>query len=311
MAKKKRYIANNTDTLKDFYKLYDPSYWKRKVIFLKEAYDNADKVLGFYKNELDTDILDQKADFKKGIAIDVHFLGYQMIENLFELIFAVLQNDNRQLWHALSQSNWRKNNKYIEKLGKGDFSVLQLDKKRVADINGEKVEIDPFRWVFYFRGFEIDDDYDWDKNINNIKKIIRYLAKEFSDREHYNAYKHGLRLYNSSFQLGIGAGDNPSSFSVLGSSDNSINYLTYKLVEKNKKEEIYHAQRTSKPIDIERDTNICMLVYEMIFDIIESRKPYMNEKPNQKDRISLYHFDEVDMKTLHPNVGTYEFSIGI
>lgn len=64
MGKKKKYIANNTDTLKDFYKLYDPEYWKRKIVFLKEAYDNAEKVLMFYKEELDADILEEKNDFK-------------------------------------------------------------------------------------------------------------------------------------------------------------------------------------------------------------------------------------------------------
>ena len=124
-----------------------------------------------------------------------------MVETLFEIIFAVSKHDNRNLWLALTFSNWKDNYNEIVKLS--ETSYLFTNKIKTT-ISGNEVEIPLLRWIFYFVYPSKMTEDEWKNNLDKIKRLLLLFAKDFSDRGEYNAYKHSLRFYNSSFAMSIG-----------------------------------------------------------------------------------------------------------
>jgi len=201
---------------------------------------------------------------------EIHFLYFQMIETLFEIIFAVSESDNRDLWVALTFSDFRNNYKKVAELN--DHSEIFVEKMK-AEIEGKQMEILALRWIFYFIYPSKLTDEEWNKNLENIKLLLLSFARDFSDRGEYNAYKHSLRFYNSSFSMAIGLTGSKQMHS-LGSSEDCITFLE----EQKKKDSDGKLQatgqimRTQKPFDFQRDYERCILIYAMIKNIIYTRK---------------------------------------
>ena len=112
--KDKQFIVNDLNSLqKEFYKTYDPDYWLYKIGFLKNCHDNFDGIKKTLSDKLN-EIVDE--DYKKMIRTEMHFLYFQMVETLFEIIFAISKHDGRNLWLALTISNWKENYKQVADL---------------------------------------------------------------------------------------------------------------------------------------------------------------------------------------------------
>jgi hypothetical protein len=261
----KTYTVNNIDELqKEFYQMYDPDYWLYRIMLLKNSHDNFDSL----KNTLvknTEDFIDE--DFKRVIRTELHFLYFQMIETLFEIIFAIYENDNRDLWVSLTFSDYRENYKRIADLN--DYSDLFTQKRK----DGQEKEISMLQWIFYFDFNPEFNNDDWNKTLTNIKKLLLIFARDFTDRGEYNAYKHSLRFYNSPFSMAIGiTGGN--YMQSLGSSKDCITFLE-EHKKKNKDGKIMptgEIVRTQKPFDFERDYSLCVTMYSMIKSIIHTRK---------------------------------------
>lgn len=264
----KKLIVRSLDSLqKEFYKTYNPDYWLYKISLLKNCHDNYDDVKIVLREDLE-DITDD--DYKRTLRTEMHFLYFQMIETLFEIVFAVSKNDNRNLWFSLTFSNWQNNYKDIEKLTDASFLFSGKTKTTIA---GNETEIPLLRWLFYFVYPSNINDDEWKNNLDKIKQLLLLFAKDFSDRGEYSAYKHSLRFYNSSFAMSIGISGS-QNMHTLGLSNDSITYLE----EQKKKEKdgqmksTGHILRTTKPFDFERDHSCCIVIYEMIKNIINTRK---------------------------------------
>lgn len=314
MAKKKRntYYVNDLDTLVEFYKLYDQSYWIRKSNFLKSTYDNHKRITNYYNKNLKAELGTDNDLFRKSIALDIHFLGFQMIECLFELIFALLKRDQKHLWFEISNSDWKQNDGYIERISKNDFTVLDLNKRVTVQINDQKVQIDKLRWIFYYLGFDRNNEVNWAESIGIIRKVLVIVAQEFVERDSYNSYKHGLRLYNGRFGISISNDNNPNLSLINSSSENGITYLTNKLKNEDTKTKYLIPQKTTELIDIERDHKRNVIVGELIHNIIASRVPYLTGQPlDNKSNINLYFFEGFDTKELYPSATITKFSFGI
>jgi hypothetical protein len=268
------FTANDLDGLqKEFYRMYDPDYWLYRIMLFKNSHDDFDQIkLNLTKNTEET----ADKDFQRVIRTEMHFLYFQMVETLFEIIFAVSKHDNRDLWVALTFSNDRSTPFYTETYkeiaGLNDQSDIFTEKIKTKK-DDKSPEISLLKWIFYFvYPTKLTDD-EWKKNLENIKRLLLIFARDFTDRGEYNAYKHSLRFYNAPLSVAIGLTGSDKMHS-LGSSEDSITFLE-ELKKKSGNGEIVHTgriMRTPKPFDFERDYQFCILIYHMIKNIIYTRK---------------------------------------
>jgi len=99
-SKDKQFSVADLDSLqKEFYKTYDPDYWLYKITLLKNCHDNFDQIKDVLKKEL-ADVVDD--DYRRVLRTEMHFMYFQMVETLFEIMFTISKHDNRNLWLALT-----------------------------------------------------------------------------------------------------------------------------------------------------------------------------------------------------------------
>lgn len=299
----KVYAIRDLKSIQDeFYKIYDPDYWLYKINLLKNCHDNFDEIKEVLTKEMSETV---DGDYKRVLRTELHFTYFQMIETLFEIVFAVSKHDNKYLWLALTFSNDRKSPFYsdiykeIEQLSRR--SNLFSNKTKIK-IGNNETEVSLLRWIFYFvYPLKLNED-GLKKNFDNIQRLLLHFAKNFSDRGEYNAYKHSLRFYDAGFSLAIGE-TNSKMFSI-GKSENAITYL-----EEHKKKEgdrvvlTGKVNRTTKPFDFERDYRCCLIIYEMIKNIIHTRKfSLLPEFHGKELRFTI--FADIDViKCVTPNTG--------
>jgi hypothetical protein len=270
----KTFTVNNLDSLqKEFYRMYDPDYWLYRIMLLKNSHDNFDQLKSSLTKNTE-EIADK--DFRRVIRTELHFLYFQMIETLFEIIFAVSKHDNRDLWVALTFSNDSKTSFFSETYKKiaelNSYSDI-FTKKMKTEIEGKTVDVPVLKWIFYFIYPTKLNDEEWAKNLENIQRLLLMFSRDFTDRGEYNAYKHSLRFYNAPFSMAIGLTGSKQMFS-LGSSEDSITFLEEqkKTGKTGKAVATSQIMRTQKPFDFERDYQLCILIYAMIKNIIYTRK---------------------------------------
>ncbi|XOB40921.1 MAG: hypothetical protein ACKKMW_02530 [Candidatus Nealsonbacteria bacterium] len=309
--KLKTFTVNDLDNLqKEFYRMYDPDYWLYRIMLLKNSHDDFDQLKSsLIKNTEET--ID--GDFKRTIRTELHFLYFQMIETLFEIIFAISKHDNRDLWVALTFSNDRNTPFYSEtykRIEKITNSSEIFTEKIKTEIEGKKIEIPLLRWIFYFIYSTRLNDGEWKKNLENIKKLLLIFAHDFTDRGEYNAYKHSLRFYNAPFAIAIGLTGSKKMHS-LGSSEDCITFLEEQKKKNGEGKMVPTGRilRAQKPFDFQRDYEECILVYVMIKTIIDTRRhTLLEEKIGEK--FSLGNFLNVDFSKLYtPSVRRASFTV--
>jgi hypothetical protein len=244
-------------------------------------------------------------DFKRVIRTEMHFLYFQMIETLFEIIFAIYEKDNRDLWLSLSFSKYVENYERISELN--DYSDLFTQKRK----DGQEKEISILQWIFYFDFNPGLNDDDWNKTLKNIQKLLLVFAKDFTDRGEYNAYKHSLRFYNSSFSMAIGITGSNNTQS-LGSSEDCITFLEKhkKKDENNKLIPTGKIMKTNKPFDFERDYSLCITIYSMIKSIVHTRK-YRLLPAKEGEKIYFRDFRNIDDIKIYPSLGVTKSSFTV
>jgi len=309
----KTFTVNDLDNLqKEFYRMYDPDYWLYRIMLLKNSHDDFDQLKSSLTKNTEETI---GKDFQRVIRTELHFLYFQMVETLFEIIFAVSRHDNKDLWVALTFSNDRNtpfySETYREIAGLNDFSKIFTEKIKI-EIDGKTIEIPLLRWIFYFiYPTKLKDD-EWKKNLENIKKLLLIFARDFTDRGEYNAYKHSLRFYNTPFSMAIGLTGSNKMHS-LGSSEDCITFLEEQK-KKNESGEMMSTGRilrTQKPFDFQRDYDLCILIYAMIKNIVCTRKYTLLKELHGKN-FPLANFADLDifkMATLKTGVTKTSFTV--
>lgn len=294
---------NDRDSLqKEFYRDFDLDFWLYKIVLLKNTHDNFDLLSASLEKVVDKFSSD---DCKRMMRTEMHFLYFQMVESLFEIIFAVMEKDNRDLWITLSFSNWRSNYEKISNLS--DASELFTRKVKVD----EDQEILLLQWIFYFVYKTKMISNEQGVNLEKIKSLLLIFARDFSDREEYNAYKHSLRFYNKSFRLSIGLSGSKDVYSF-GTSKDSITYLEKQKKDINgTKKETGNIMRVTKPFDFDRDFRCCLIIDSMIRNIIETRKYSL--LPELKDKeFSFSKYVDINVADIAiPKVGVFKSSFTV
>lgn len=293
---KKKFAVNDLESLQDeFYRAYEPDYWLYKIALLSNAHKDFDKAKPILTDDL-TDV--NVDDFKRMLRTEMHFLYFQMVETLFEIIFAISRHDNRNLWAALTFSNEKDTDFYsnayaeIRSLALGKMQSF-LFQNITTTIDGKLIKIPLVRWLFYFIYPSKMSDDEWLKNLESIRRTLTVFAQDFSERGEYNAYKHSLRFYNTSFSLAISS-INMQQVKVahtLGQSTDSIIYLEEH--DRNNPNATTEGRRriarTIKPFDFERDTRCCLIIHSLIKNMIYTRKfSLLKDFQNKEFQFSTY-----------------------
>lgn len=265
----------------EFYTYYDPEVWYYRLRANQRLIDNPD--LGNFD---DSQIEFSAEKTKSILKSEIHFMYFQMIETLFELIMGISGHDSRYLWMAISYANDRKS-PYYSNLYKRIEALAQCDTADPLIQNDE---------LIYFL-FYCDFEAGWDaptlaQNVAKIRSFLIHFAQEFNDRGEYNAFKHGLRVYNKPLYLKIVSKANPA-ISLEQKSDHSHVYLSKTPLD----EDFEKVQIIAKPFEYQKDVRCCEILYELIFNLIETRRRLCIKALQGKD-FYLYDLSQLNLEAV-------------
>ena len=271
-----------------FYSQYLKEYHAVKAIYLKTLFNNHEKL----NEEL------KKFEFLQSFTDNTRFIiqadmrqnYFHCIETFFELFFAFLPNngvipDHHKIIKNLVKSNWTKNYKLIQEIADGAFSLDILDEH--IDFLDYNVSI--AQYLFYpgmFDRSKFPDDFfkQVNQSIIAIKASIKALAADFSQREEYNAYKHGIRIFPTYKSIHL-VDANTMKAQAAWDLSNSVSFYTFN-------DKLKETKITTKVFDFERDFLMTRLASNLIFTLINYRDIMINpERRSKNEKIPIRFFD--------------------
>ena len=276
------------DEILEFYKHYPIDHWIYKARMLKNLIENFDSVKEILLKDL-IDVVDK--DCINMLKAEIHFTYFQIIEALFELIFALENRKDKLLWFYISFSPYKKNFRRIGKVASGITDFLFKD----VELPFGKV-IPLIQYIFYFGAFFPISDTDMKNNLEMIKRILILFAKDFSDRNEYNAYKHSLRFYHSPIWLEFGEilnGDKTKPILNMNTED-SFTFLC--------KNQDGNIDSRTKAFERNRDYKMIALCHNLIQNVINLRKRSFFA-PNEKAKACM--FNKLDLTSINKRKDTF------
>ena len=248
----------------DYYKNYPIDHWLYKINYIKNSLDDFQKAKDIiYDGLKDT----KDNDCIMMLKTELHFSYYQIVECLFELVFALKEDKDEYLWLNLSRTSREKVKEHqniIAKIADKNYEDISHEKSIILNKDKEKLKIPFLQYVFFFGQYPIPEMNQDDviRNIDNIKEYLTVFAKDYLDRKEYNAFKHSNRLYYGKQEM-FAAPTGTKQYLSLGKAEDAFNYLDI-----SKKE----VKFCVKAFDPERDYELCLLANNLIVNIINLRK---------------------------------------
>lgn len=247
-----------------FYQFYQKDYHKIKASYIKESLDNLDKET---ESPQFAGEMFELESVQRTLKSDLRQTYFHSIETFFELFFAFTPIEDTTLdpgdiMFKLANSRGSQTTDKIAQIAQLNESLNFLDEK----INYLGYEITKGHYIFYPGIFSqasfpkkvfnrIED------SIDAIKLLIKIIATDFTNREEYNAYKHGLRLIPASSKLMIADVETMNVQFEWDTSDSMTFYLKTK-----KPNEL---KTVTKLFDVNRDYQMTVscsqLIHSMIF----------------------------------------------
>ena len=245
----------------EFYKKYNLSYWSSKIALLSNSNEHYDKIKDTLNQLMDEP---DHSNFKLMLKIELHFFYYQIAEALFELIFALENEDEINIWETISFSSFSTYDK-IKAITEGNEEILTKNISFPANEQNDTINIPFLQWVFFHHLDFHKVNSDIDGNLNTIRKLLKIIANDFSNHKEYNAFKHSLRFIC----------DEPyAAFSPIGE-DKKFEFSAKEgfgyLVKTKEKSEI-KIQEVVKSFSYEKDLKMCVYCSWLIHNIITSRR---------------------------------------
>lgn len=280
-----------------FYSSYLHDYFGYKLFL----YSNTLFAIGKFEN--DSGIHKKRGYKRKQLEVvlksEIRQTYFQSIEALFEIIFA-LKPEGKKLFDdeihmRLANSNWRKNYKSIEKIAT-DINELNFFDEFINISNIGDVSIG--KHLFFFgvnpKSTKLPKEFinSIPGSIENIKKGLQIFAKDFTKRDEYNSYKHGVRIIPAFKSLTLVDADNMKSLENFDLSDS----MTY-IVTNDKGLKTTYKTRI---FETKRDFELCKLATMLISNIISLRKASL--KLGDKE-VAIYsfpfdNFDDIEKSNL-------------
>ena len=273
---------------KQFYSQYLKEYHTIKAIYLRTLLYNHDQLneeLVKYNT-----IQDVTKNSKLVLQADMRQNYFHCIETFFELFFAFLPKggvipDHHNIIKLLVKSDWKTNYKLIQDIAEGKFSLEVFDEP--IEFLGYQTTVG--KYLFYpgmFDPSKFTKEFfeQAELSIIAIKSAIKTLAADFSQRDEYNAYKHGIRIfpsYQSLLFVSVEDMKEQHKFDL----SNSVSYYTFN-------DKLKESKITTKIFDSERDFLMTRLSSNLIFTIVNYRDIVVNpELRDKKERIRINFFD--------------------
>lgn len=299
----------------DFYEAYLYDYHKIKIKQLYYSLNNIDNYISSIYSDKDPHIINDdriKERIELQLRIDIRMTMFHSIETLFELIFALspingVDANELDLIHMLSNSNFRRNYEEIKKISLDQNYLNKFND--IISINGFQTTI--LEYLFYrilINSTLLEDDKfksEYNESLIAIKNGLFIIAKEFNDRDDYNAFKHSLRVINTIKSIYLAKANNIND-NIKFDYSNSITYLKDVSKKENKDCTI-----VVKPFDTIRDYNITDFCSKLIYQIIRYRQTALNLGKFNKDSqfpILLYTIDSIN-KGLNHNINSLGLEI--
>ncbi|MCF2501366.1 hypothetical protein [Dyadobacter chenhuakuii] len=279
-----------------FYANYAYDYYIYKHGTLKAILDNAEK----FEQEFLSKMVNgtEQTRYTQFIKSEIRITCFHAIETLFELIFALDPQGgalrDESILHSMVTSKQSVNYGRIKDISTGKDNLDFLE-----GICIQEGQVPVWKHIFYFQqNVNMSDEGNalFSDSIKGIKYFIKHIADIFSNREEYNAYKHGLRIMHTVNYVSIGRENDPSPF--VDDLSDSMSLLTLEIDAKTKKPVAEIIDIISFDTDV--DMEIIQVCYNMINNIISRRKSFyvLGETSTTG---SLFPFDEMK-KSLSPNI---------
>lgn len=250
---------------KIFFQSYQKDYHRIKSIYLKAMLDDKER----FENEFfEGDNCDEdKETFRRTLKSELRQNYFHSIETFFELFFAFNPRgkktfDDEYALFKLTNSNWSQTYKQIKEIAENEQALDYLSEE--IDFEGFKVTIGNF---LFYPGIFSKDKFPQElfdeiaDSIDAIKYGIRLFAKDFSNRDEYNAYKHGLRIIPAATKFLLADAGNLDVKIEWDLMDSMSFYLPSK--------DLNEMTIVTKLFDVERDyhmTNVCSyMIHQMVF----------------------------------------------
>lgn len=225
-----------------------------------------------HEKEIFTKDLDEeeKACFRCILKSDLRQNYFHAIETFFELFFALnpkgkAKYDDPNILFNLANSAGPETYSKISQIDQNENSLEFLDEK----IKFSGYEISIGHYLFYMGIFKVPATSDElqkeiNQSIDAIKYGIKIIASDFTNREEYNAYKHGLRIIPAVKTIMLGDLKTNEIKVKWDLSDSMSFYLKTKSPNE--------VKIVTKLYDSERDYSMTMFCSRLIYHLIFYRR---------------------------------------
>lgn len=276
---------------KIYYQTFPADYHKFKVIALKKILENLDKYeVEFFDRKLGKD---QSEKFALTLRSEIRQAYFHCAETLFEIMNALCP-ENDGTTHELNILPRLTNAKPTAAYDKAKKVATSPDGLDFLDkiFNNEYYPVSIGHFLFFYGAankLPVNEQEVINKSLDAIKKLLRIISEDLSDREEYNSYKHGLRLIPATKGLGFSNSENLNEIFKFDFSK-SVSYYSK---SKDNNEIIVK----TKNQDTERDIEMTMLCSQLISNIIESRRLKLcGDSMQETGETLIYSFDELTVQ---------------
>lgn len=248
---------------KVFYSSYAVDYHIYKVASLESILNDCQR---FKEQFLESVISGTDVGrFERFIKSEIRITCFHAIETLFELIFALEPKEgvlqDQVLLKSLATANFTKNYQRITTIS-NDLSALDFLDATVSSEPNSPL----WAYLFYYgvslSGSESDTEMAAANSWTAIKSFLSAIASLFSNRDEYNAYKHGLRILNTVTEFSIATAFDPNP--VVEDMSDTMSYFTVEKEEKKPVAELVNIVEFHTDTDIEIIKTCSMLMSNII-----------------------------------------------
>ena len=277
---------------KSFYEGFQINHYDIKQINNKKLLEMSDKEIDSITKQL---INGDKKEFLRSVKMDIRFTYLLSIETLFEIIFSLIPtNDKQSNDHQILKFLTKPKDHYKELRNYAEDKPSALDKlnEKVLLRNGE--ESDLWRYMFFLAlgGKQFQNSIE--SSVKTIKRALKLFAKDLSNRDELNGYKHGLRGIRHLVSFQFGPKDKPNKPHMNFATEDALSFYSY---DKTTNEHVIK----SMEFDHERDMKMTHLASNILYNIIEPRKFLYSEKLGETI-FYKYFTEEILEEASKPNI---------
>lgn len=278
---------------KIFYKTYLSEYHLYKVQTLKLAMDNHNEF--FEKSLHNNPNLEELERYLRMLKLDIRQNYFHCMETMFTLLIALdpfkFGFEDENLLYRITTIDIESLYSRIQTFANDDKGLNFI--RKTMRLGNSKKKPHVGKYIFYkgiaeFNNKFIKFNNEFNDSIEAIIYGIKLLAIDFSDRDEYNSFKHGLRLVPSMNKLIFA---DPQTLKPRLEFDLSDSISFYKRQKKTDKTE--SIESVTRVFDTERDYRMTTFCSHLISSMIESRRAmYFQSSLRTNGEVAVRMFDK-------------------